>query len=288
MASSFKLFCFGFGYSCAALARLCADAGWKISGTCRTPQKRDYLIQQGIDAHCMSDDEMLENTADIFRDVTHIVHSIPPSSSGDNVSRHYTKALSAAPMLQWFAYLSTTGVYGDHQGKWVDETTPPTPPDERTKRRLEAEATWLASGLPVHVFRLAGIYGPGRNAFEDVLKLHAHRIYKEGQVFSRIHVEDIARVLFASIAQPCIGQIYNVCDDEPASAPEVVEYASMLAGVEPPPMQDYATAQLSDMARSFYASNRRVSNRKIKESLGVKLLFPTYRQGLDAIAKANS
>jgi nucleoside-diphosphate-sugar epimerase len=171
-------------------------------------------------------------------------------------------------------------VYGNRQGAWVDEESELAPTIDRAWRRVEAERIWLQSGLPVHLFRLAGIYGPGRNQLRDLLDGHARRIVKPGQVFSRIHVEDIATTLEASIARPCPGAIYNVCDDEPAPPQDVVTYAAELLGVEPPPLLDYATAQISPMARTFYADNRRVRNDRIKQELGVRLAYPTYRQGL--------
>ena len=192
-------------------------------------------------------------------------------------------APTCARVLAWIGYLGTTAVYGDRQGGWVDEETPIEPTLARADRRARAEAAWLKSGLPVHIFRLAGIYGPGRNAFVNLKDGTARRIVKPGQVFSRIHVEDIATVLEASIARPRPGAIYNVCDDEPAPPQDVVAHAAELMGVAPPPEQPYETADLSPMARTFYKDNRRVRNERIKRELGVRLAYPTYREGLAAL-----
>ncbi|MCZ6764549.1 MAG: NAD-dependent epimerase/dehydratase family protein, partial [Alphaproteobacteria bacterium] len=191
---------------------------------------------------------------------------------------------------------STTGVYGDRAGDWVDETSPLKPTGARGRARVKAEAAWReagdAHGLPVHIFRLAGIYGPGRNALETVRAGTARRVVKPGQLFARIHVDDIVSVLRASIDRPRPGAIYNVCDDEPAPAQDVVAYACRLLGVMPPPEEPFekavASGSLSDMAQSFYADNRRVANRLIKEELGVRLAYPSYREGLDALVREMS
>ena len=189
--------------------------------------------------------------------------------------------------LEWIGYLSTVGVYGDQEGRWVDETTAPKPNSARTEARVEAEQAWLEFGedigVPVQMFRLAGIYGPGRSVFDKLREGTARRIKKDGQVFSRIHVEDIASVLEASIARPRAGAIYNVADDEPAAPGEVVAYAAKLIGVEPPPEVDFAEADLTPMARSFYEGSRRIGNQRIKSELGVKLRYPTYREGLASL-----
>ena len=197
---------------------------------------------------------------------------------------HYRDQIATIGTLRWIGYLSTVGVYGDQGGRWVDETTPTKPNSERTAARVEAEAAWLRLGeeigVPTHVFRLAGIYGPGRSAFDKLIAGTARRIKKDGQVFSRIHVEDIGNVLEASIANRDAGAIYNVADDEPAAPDAVVAYAAKLLGVAPPPEVDFADADLSPMARSFYEGSRRIANTRIKSELGVKLRYPTYREGL--------
>ena len=210
--------------------------------------------------------------------------SIAPDENGDPVLARFADAVAAAPRLNWIGYLSTIGVYGDRGGGWVDETTPPEPVSARSRERLAAEHAWLAlgarSGRPVHVFRLAGIYGPGRNALRNLADGTAKRIVKPGQVFNRIHVDDIAAVLIASLARPRAGAIYNLADDEPAPAPDVVAYAAGLAGVPPPPEIPFAEAALGPMAASFYGESKRVANRLIKDELGVGLRHPTYREGL--------
>ncbi len=217
-----------------------------------------------------------------FDGVTHVLTSIAPDEAGDPVLDVHLPQLRACG-LAWAGYLGTTAVYGDRDGGWVDEATPIEPSLARADRRARAEAAWLESGLPAHVFRLAGIYGPGRNPFVNLQSGTARRIVKPGQVFSRIHVEDIATVLEASIAAPHPGAIYNVCDDEPAPPQDVVAHAAELMGVAPPPEQDYEVADLSPMARTFYQDNRRVRNERIKTELGVRLAFPSYREGLLAL-----
>jgi nucleoside-diphosphate-sugar epimerase len=201
------------------------------------------------------------------------------------VLAHHLKGLRRCADLTWVGYLSTTGVYGDRGGAWVDEADAVAPTMARTRRRVAAEGHWLASGLPVHIFRLAGIYGPGagRNALDAVRGGRARRIVKTGQVFGRVHVDDIVQVLRASIARPNPGAIYNVADDEPAPPQDVIAFACQLLGVAPPPEMPFEAAELSPMARSFYADNRRVCNARIKRELGIKLRYPTYRDGLRVI-----
>lgn len=279
--SDAHLFCFGLGYCAEALAHTLLAEGWRVSGTSRHVENFGHFKTHGITPYLFSEELPLPDIWD-FNSVTHLLISIPPSpTQGDIVLTHHLPDLQALPNLQWVGYLSTTGVYGDHAGGWVDENTPVNPPNDRSRLRVEAEQAWLATGFPVHLFRLSGIYGPGRSAFDALKNGTARRIDKPGQVFSRIHVEDIVQVLRASIAQPHTGSIYNVADDEPAPQADVVAYAAQLLGLEPPPLIPYDdTDKLSDMARSFYASCRRVSNRKLREELGVTLRYPTYREGL--------
>lgn len=267
------LFCFGLGYTAGHLARRLAARGWEVRGTTRHPGEPAAWPMFAFER-----DRPLPEGA--LAGVTHVLTSIPPDEAGDPVLDRHAADLGGAA---WIGWLGTTGVYGDRQGGWVDEETPIEPTLARADRRARAEAAWLASGLPVHIFRLAGIYGPGRNAFVNLTEGTARRIVKPGQVFSRIHVEDIANVLEASIARPRPGAIYNVCDDEPAPPDEVVTYAAELLGVDSPPAQDYATAELSPMARTFYRDNRRVRNERIKQELGVRLAYPSYREGLAAL-----
>lgn len=286
-----RLFCFGFGYSARVLATRLATRNFEIAGTCRTGEKAAALRSDGIAAWTFDDSHPLQDPASAFRGTTHMLVSIPPGDAGDPVLVHHTRdILDVAGSLCWIGYLSTTGVYGDRQGGWVDEESELRPGTERGKRRAEAERGWLglhaAHRLPVHIFRLAGIYGPGRNQLESVQSGSARRIVKKDQVFSRVHVDDIANVLEASIAHPDPGTVYNVCDDAPAPPQDVVSYAARLLGVEPPPEIPFEEAELSPMARSFYADSKRVSNRRIKEKLGVKLTYPTYREGLKALANS--
>jgi len=284
-AMSGNLFCFGLGFSALRLARELGAQGWEVSGTCRNADKQRTLEAEGITAHLMNEQETPDASA--FAEATHVLVSIPPDDEGDIVARTYGENLAATPNLDWLGYLSTTGVYGDRQGDWVDETTPVDANTPRGARRVMAEQQWLdlfeASGLPVHIFRLAGIYGPGRNQLETIRSGKARRIIKPGQVFSRIHVDDIAQVLEASMMRPDPGQIYNLCDDEAAPPQEVLDFAAELLGLEPPPAVPFDKAELSPMARSFYADNKRVRNDRIKTELGITLHYPTYREGLRAL-----
>ncbi|MCX7349862.1 MAG: NAD-dependent epimerase/dehydratase family protein, partial [Alphaproteobacteria bacterium] len=222
--------------------------------------------------------------------VTHVVNSAPPGDDGDPVLRQHAADFAArAQQFQWVAYLSTTGVYGDHGGGLVTEDTPLTPNTERGHKRLLAETQWLelwrTDGLPVMIFRLAGIYGPGRNQLLSLIDGTAKRVIKQGQIFSRIHVADIANTLQASIAHPHPGRAYNVCDDEACPPQDVVEFGAELLGLAVPPDVPFEAAQLSPMAKSFYADSKRVSNDRIVKELGVRLSYPTYREGLAAIAR---
>ena len=262
------------------LAERLLPKGYHILGTSRNPSQ---LALNGIKILPFSRSQHLP--AKTFADVTHILTSIPPDETGDPVLDCHLADLSKAPLV-WAGYLGTTAVYGDRGGGWVDEDSDTRPSLERARRRAMAESAWLDSGLPSHIFRLAGIYGPGRSAIENLRAGNARRIVKAGQVFSRIHVADIATVLEASIDQPSSGRIYNVCDDEPAPPQDVVAYAAALLGMDAPAEQDYQTAELSPMARTFYADNRRVSNSRIKSELGVQLKYPNYREGLKALAKS--
>lgn len=281
------LFCFGLGFSARHLADRLRTQGWRISGTCRSVEKQAALAKAGIAAHLFDRDHPLENVASLLGDVSHVLSSVPPDALGDPViDQHRAELAAAAPHLAWIGYLSTTGVYGDRDGDWVDETSPLQPSGERGLRRLKAEQAWSALPQPAHLFRLAGIYGPGSSALDTVRQGKARRVVKAGQVFSRIHVDDIAAVLAASIARPNPGAAYNVCDDDAAPPADVVTYACELLGVAPPPLVPYETADLSPMARSFYDDNKRVHNNRIKQELGVTLAFPNYRLGLKSLLKS--
>jgi nucleoside-diphosphate-sugar epimerase len=278
-----RLFCFGFGYSAEALAIRLTAAGYDIAGTCRSEARRKELQAMGIEAYLFDRGRPLENAAAALKGTTHLLSSVPPDAAGDAVLDQHAADI-AGLRLAWAGYLSTTGVYGDRQGGWVDENTSLAPTTERGRRRVAAEAAWQQLALPLHRFRLAGIYGPGRSQIDTVRAGTAQRIDKPGQVFSRIHVDDIATVLAASIAMPNPGAAYNVCDDEPAPPSDVVAYACQLLKLPPPPLVPFAEAQLSEMGRSFFAESKRVGNRRIKAELGVELRYPNYREGLAALA----
>jgi nucleoside-diphosphate-sugar epimerase len=270
----------GHGYSAQALARVLLPQGWHIIGTTRSPAKAEAMRHEGIEPLLWPGD-----LAPALARATHLLSSIAPDEQGDPALRAHGPEIAAAG-LDWVGYLSTTGVYGDHQGGWVDERTALTPSTQRGIQRVRAEAEWQALGLPLHIFRLAGIYGPGRGPFEKVRDGTARRILKPGQVFSRIHVDDIAQVLAASIAQPDPDAIYNVCDDDPAPPEDVIAHAALLLGLPLPPEVAYDEAEMTPMARSFYAESKRVRNQRIKDDLGIHLLHPTYREGLAALLDA--
>ena len=267
----------GHGYTASALAARLIPLGWTVIGTCRNPARADALRAAGVEPlHWPAD------LAPALARATHILVSASPDAAGDPFLFSAGDTLRAA-RPDWMGYLSTTGVYGDHQGGWVDEETAVNPQSARALQRVMAEQQWLATGLPVHIFRLAGIYGPGRGPFEKVRDGSARRIIKPGQVFSRIHVDDIAETLLASIAQPNPGAIYNVCDDDPAPPEDVLAHAAQLLGLPEPPAIPYDEADMTPMARSFYAESKRVRNTRIKRDLGVTLRYPDYRAGLAAM-----
>jgi len=279
---------FGHGYSAQALSRILLPQGWQITGTTRSEVKAEALADQGVVPLIFpgdGDGDGDGDVADAIAQASHLLISAGPDASGDPVLNAVGDMISArARQFEWVGYLSTTGVYGDHQGAWVDENTPLTPSTRRGQWRKDAEEAWQAvPGLPLHIFRLAGIYGPGRGPFAKVRDGTARRIVKTGQVFSRTHVEDIAQVLAASIAQPAPGTAYNICDDDPAPPQDVIAHAAELLGAPVPPAIPFETAEMTPMARSFYAESKRVRNDRIKTELGVKLLYPTYREGLAAL-----
>lgn len=286
-----RLFCFGLGYTARALARTLVAEGWDVAGTSRAGEGGEEHVEPGVTVIPFERARPLADPPAALAGVTHMLVSVPPEEAGDPVlDVHGPDIAARGPSLEWIGYLSTTGVYGDRGGGWVDETCALRPTGERGRRRVRAEAGWLAlwreHGLPVHVFRLAGIYGPGRSALDTVRSGRARRIVKPGQVFSRVHVADIVQVLRASIARPNPGAVYNVCDDAPAPPAEVIAFACGLLGVEPPPPVPFEEAELSEMARSFYADNKRVRNERIKRELGVRLAYPDYRAGLEALLDA--
>ena len=292
------LFCFGFGYTCAHLAEVLQQLNaqgdnWVIKGTTRDPEKRDYYKERGIKLYLHDTLTPAPELAYRLEDATHILISAPPDKEGDPVFRAYAKDIAQLENLKWFGYLSTTGVYGDRDGQMVDETAEIRPSTIRGTRRSNAEEQWNSlhykNGLPLHVFRLAGIYGPDRSAIESVEAGIARRIYKEGHVFNRIHVKDIASILVNSMNNPTSGEIYNIADDEPAPSHEVIGYACELMGIEPPPVVEIEKANLAPITMSFYSDNKRVDNAKVKQAFSMELEFPTYREGLaDCLATSRS
>ena len=287
MTAQRHLFCFGLGYSATILARQLVAKDWQVTGTCRSRDHQVELSRLGIEAHLFDRDRPLGNLVELLSAATHLLSSVPPDATGDPVlDLHRAEIDVAAAHLAWIGYLSTTGVYGDRAGGWVDEMSDLQPSGERGRRRVAAERGWLALSQPAHLFRLAGIYGPGSSSLDAVREGRAKRIAKPGQVFSRIHVADIARVLEASIARPHPGAAYNVCDDDPAPPSDVIAFAAALLNMAPPPEVPFEEADLSPMARSFYEDNKRVRNSRIKRELGVALQYPSYRVGLPAILAA--
>jgi nucleoside-diphosphate-sugar epimerase len=275
------LLSFGHGYSAQALARRLIPAGWQVIGTTRKREKAEAFRTEGTEPVLWP----MEDVGTLLDRASHVLVSAGPTEDGDPVLAACEAEIAArAGHFDWVGYLSTTGVYGDRQGDWVDEASECRPATRRGQWRLAAEQAWAAiPGLPLHIFRLAGIYGPGRGPFSKVRAGTARRIIKPGQVFSRIHVEDIASVLQASIAQPNPGAVYNVCDDDPAPPQDVIAHAAELLGLPVPPEVPFDDADMSPMARSFYAESKKVSNRRIKEELRVTLTYPDYRTGLAAL-----
>jgi len=281
-----KLFCFGFGYTAAFLASALLGDGWDISGTTREEAKYARLKAGGIHPYFFERTHPIVDPLGLLKDTTHLLLSIPPGDRGDPVAYVHGDEIARLKNLEWVGYLSTTGVYGDCDGHWVDEHSPVAPTSQRGSRRAIAEQQWLdlwrAEGVPVHIFRLSGIYGPGRNALETVRAGTARRIDKPGHAFNRIHVDDIVQVIKASIAQPCPGAVYNLADDEPVPSHEVIAYACELLGKEIPPLIPFDQADMAPIARSFYLDNKRVRNDKIKTDLGVNLKYPSYKTGIRA------
>jgi len=281
------LFCFGLGYSAQRVARQLADDGWTISATARTSATAESIRHMGYRV-CPLYKDARENVIAALREATHLLLSAAPDASGDPLLNLIGDAdIAAFKNLQWIGYLSTVGVYGDSEGTWIDETAPLAASSVRGRRRIEAEAAWVSFAQRLNarmqIFRLAGIYGPGRSAIDRLREGTAHRIIKPDQVFNRIHVDDIAQAVIAGIAGRGSEQVYNVTDDEPGPPQDVVTFAAELLQVPPPPEVPFAQAELTPMARSFYADNKRIRNARLRQDLGVSLKFPTYRDGLRAV-----
>ena len=280
----------GCGYSAAALVRRAQGKGWRIAGTTTRADKLERMRAAGIEPIVFDGGTRSAELAHRLAEATHVVVSAPPGEAGDPVLAQHGGDIVSAQRLAWIGYLSTVGVYGDRQGGWVDEDADLRPSSQRSRRRAQAEQAWLdlgrCAGKRVQVLRLSGIYGPGRSAIDNLRAGTARRIVKRDQVFNRIHVEDIAAALEAGIAGRGTHSIYNVTDDEPAPPQDVIAHGARLIGVAVPPDVPFEQAELSAMGASFYAENKRVSNARMKRDLGVALAYPTYREGLAAIAQA--
>jgi hypothetical protein len=286
------LFCFGLGYTARHLAEKLKKDGWQIAGTARSVDGVARIKALGFMGHVFDGSnpgprsEPGQSAGSAVRAASHVLVSVPPDGLGDPVLQHHAEDIAQSG-AEWIGYLSTIGVYGDHGGAWVDELTPAAPSSERSRRRALAEQQWLdfgrQAGKRVEIFRLAGIYGPGSSVIDALRSGTARSIVKKDQVFNRIHVEDIARTLIAAFSRPQIHAIYNVTDDEPAPPQVVNAFAAKLLGLPAPREIAFEDAEMSDMGRSFYAENKRVRNDRIKSDLGVKLAFPTYREGLAAL-----
>jgi len=283
-----RVFAFGLGYSARRiLARL---PGVEAAGACRDPESARAWRRDGVDAWSVDDEAGRRAIAETLAASEILLVSAPPSQSGDPALGGFAASIAAAHALQRVVYLSSVGVYGDCSGAWVDESRPPAAASPRAKLRLAAEQRWMAfgqaRGVAIDALRLAGIYGPGRSLLERLLSGEARRIVKPGQVFNRIHVDDLAAIAAAVITAAGPGGIWNVADEEPAPPQEVVAFAAELLGVAPPPEEDFATARLTPMAASFYNDNRRIDVGKLRRELGYRWLYPTYREGLQALAAA--
>ena len=284
------VFCFGFGYSAAHLAARMAPYGWKFSGTVRSAEKVAALTAQGVDGYAFDGLTYSADIEDALATASHILLSIPPGADGDPALAVFGKAIENSPSITWIGYFSTIGVYGDTRGGWVDETTTVAPPNVRGARRLNAETAWLElaarCGKAALVLRLPGIYGPGRSVVDDLKSGTLRLSINPGHVFNRIHVEDIAGASEAAINYRGHHRVFNIADDLPATREDVIGYAAELLGL-PVPNQS-AGPPPSEMARSFYDAEKRVSNARMKAELGVRLIYPTYKEGLKAIAGSNS
>jgi hypothetical protein len=283
-----RLFCFGLGYCAAELGRRLLTESWTVAGTTAHPEKMDALAVQGFEPFLFAGNEALANVADTLKTATHVLLSIPPDAESDPALRFFGEKIADSPSIRWIGYFSSVGVYGDANGNWVDETTQPKPGTERGMRRVKAESGWTdlarKSAKALVIYRLPGIYGPGRSAIDQLRAGTARRVFKPGQLTNRVHVDDIATAVQASIDLPSGTHVFNITDDMPAPPQDVIAYGAELLGVPCPRATDPADAALSPAARSFYIENKKVSNARMKAELGVKLAYPTYVEGLKAIA----
>lgn len=287
MGDGVKLLIFGLGYTAGFYAAEASHVFEQVTATKRAPE----VLAEGRFRLLPFDgasDKIDPRVLDALGDADAVLVSAGPDAAGDPVLRRLAEQIAAAPKLKTIVYLSTIGVYGDHGGAWIDETSELRPSNDRTRWRVAVERDWLALGeraeKQVYVLRLSGIYGPGRSVIERLRDGTAKRLIKPGQVFNRIHVADIAQAINACFAGSAPSGVYNVTDDEPAPPQDVVTYAAELLGVTPPPEQEFVAAQLSPMARSFYGENKRTSNKKMREVLGITPKFPTYREGIGGLA----
>ena len=274
---------FGHGYTAQALTPHLNNKGWRVFGTSRSKDKFSDIEKSGATPILWGSNELKS----VIKEASLVLSSVSPKNGSDPVIQMYGEDLKeVSSKIEWAGYLSTIGVYGDTKGEWVTESSPVKPSTNRGIARVSAEKDWLKYDLlPTHIFRLGGIYGPKRGPFQKVLQGKAVKIIKPGQVFSRMHIQDIVQTLLASISKPNPYSIYNLCDNEPAPPQDVLSYAAKLLSVDQPPTVRFETANLSEMARSFYAENKRVSNQLIKSELGVKLMYPNFKAGLDNLLK---
>jgi dTDP-4-dehydrorhamnose reductase len=276
------LLIFGYGYTASNIAKNLDKTEWIINSTSRSKTADKWCNIVNFN----DKNKIIE----ILKQASHILISIPPNSKGDLTIKYFEQISLDQTNIKWIGYLSSTSVYGDHKGAWVDEQTKANPLTQRGKNRLLAEKQWLKFGkkhkIAVNIFRLSGIYGIDRNALTQIKNKTARSIYKEGQVFSRIHVFDIANTIIAAMHKAPLGQseIFNISDDHPCSTIEVNNYAAQLLKTDAPEIIDFRNARLTEMAKEFYIDNKRVCNKKVKEKLGISLQFPTYKEGLQSIA----
>ena len=283
-----KLFCFGLGY--CALRFIESREDIAASGTVRGADKAEALASAGVAAFVFDGARADKALMPYLVNAEALLISIAPDRQGDPVLARFADTLAQCGKLRRIIYLSTIGVYGDHAGAWVDETSETAPRSERGQARVVAEGQWRVLGdtmnIPVQILRLAGIYGPGRNLLVKLREGDARRIVKPGQKFNRTHVDDVAQAIALTLASDGPGGVWNVADDEPAPPQDVIAFAAQLLGMAPPPEEPFETAQITPMARSFYADNKCVSIDKLKCELGFKPRYPTYREGLRALAEA--